>query len=110
MLGGLGGYFHGYRACGAASTRGSFDRTFEDPLLGMISTYGRLPREVVDAYEGNLIQRYRLTADEARFVSQAAALYLASGTFPSVTPDSDIDARISLDLLLRNAGLRDRRA
>lgn len=79
-----------------------------DPLLSMVSTYGRLPRETVEAYERNLTQRYRLTATEARFVSQAAAVYLVSGSHAPKGADSHINDANSLDLLLRNAGLRGR--
>jgi hypothetical protein len=96
VLGGFGAYLAAYRMCGAASTRGSFE--------GMFSGTG-MPKAAVEAYEQDLMRKYGVDAQQARYVSKAAAVYLQSGGSTRAAPASSIEARNGVHLLLRNAGM-----
>ena len=97
VLGGLGSYSLAYRMCGAQSTKGGFRQ---------LLSAGRLPKPVVQEYEKNLVAKYGISGGEARYVTQAAVVYLRSGGQIPEQSSSAMDRRHGVHLLLRQGGLR----
>jgi hypothetical protein len=96
VLGGLLSYAAAYRLCGAGETRGGFNNLF---------SMNSLPRSVIDGYETSLVKNYGVTAEQARYVTKSALVYLRSGGSMPLARGSMIEERNGIHLLLRNAGL-----
>jgi hypothetical protein len=88
-------YAVAYKACGASSTRGSFHELF---------SMSGLPKPIVEEYERELIGNYRITEQQARYVTKVAFVYLKSGGTANLTCDSKIEKSNAVHRLLRLGG------
>ena len=95
VLGGLGTYAVAYKACGAASTRGSFQELY---------SMSGLPKPVVEEYERQLMGNYGITEQQARYVTKVAFVYLKNGGTTNLTCGSKIEQSNALHKLLRLSG------
>jgi hypothetical protein len=92
VLGALGAAKMAYKACGASSTRGGFDRALD---------LSKVEASVLESYESELIKNFSLSAGEARALAKAAAVYSYQNPSTSLPEASSVEKKNAVAFLLK---------